>query len=461
MKTSLLAALVFGTSLVSIAQQVQPPHSPFSNQHQSAKKQRSVPEWKPSAEKYSTWDSEVSAWALITSYGFTYSNSMLWQSLAHDESSMGIADTRTSYTYNAEGKVETTLLESFDGANWQNVSETTTLYSSEGVESGYETRVWTGLAWELQDGQRRVDSFVGSDVSTVLYETYDYTNTSWVPYMEYDFTYSAPSLIDEVTILYAATTPGVLEEQNLFRCVYLTGSIYPDTIYLSSWTGSDWSETQRAVDLGWGSASSFILIDNEPINYVLQDFTLGVWLNNERQTTTFDGSTEIVLTEVATETGWADDYRTTSINDEFGNQTLDQGEAFDGTVWTIEYSNSYANSYDAENRLTEIVAQQWNDVNLVMQNNYKREFLDFVDVAGLEAANTTTLSVFPNPTSGSIQVRGMGNSFSYQLLDLSGRIVAHQAAVSSTISCEGIQSGMYLLRVQSGDKSATSTIVIH
>lgn len=461
MKTSLLAALVFGTSLVSIAQHVQPPHSPFSNHHQSLKKQRSVPEWKPGSEKYSTWDTEVDAWTLITSYGYTYSNSMLWQSLAHDESSSGQADTRTSFTYNAEGKVETTLLESFDGANWQNVSETTTLYSSEGLESGYETRIWTGLAWELQDGQRRVDSFVGTDIATVIYEAYDFANTSWVPYMEYDFTYSAPSLIDEVTILYAASTPGVLEEQNLFRCVYLPSSTYPDSIYLSSWTGSDWSETQRAFDLGWGTASSFILIDNEPINYVLQNYSLGMWLNEERQSTTIDGTTEIALTEIATETGWADDYRTTSIVDEFGNQTLDQGEVFDGEAWSIEYKESYANTYDAENRLTEIVAQQWNDVTLLMQNNYKREFLDFVDVAGLEAANAATLSVFPNPASEAIQVRGMGNSFTFQLLDLSGRLITKQSTVSSSISCEGIQPGMYVLHVQSGDKSATSTVVIH
>jgi hypothetical protein len=443
-----------------MAQQAQPFHSPFSHQHNTLKKQRSVPEWKPGSEKFSLWDTELTNWSLTTTFGYSYSNSMLWQSLAHDESSTGIADTRTSYTYNADGKIAITLLESFDGANWQNVSETTTLYSSEGIESGYETRIWTGNAWELQDGQRRLDSFVGSDVSTVIYETYDYTNTTWVSYMEYDFTYSAPGVIDEVTILYANTTPGILENQSLFRCVYLPSSVDPDSIYISSWNGSSWSETQRGVDLVWGTASSFILIDNEPINYVLQDYASGVWTNSERQTTTFDGSTEIVLTEVAAETGWADDYRTTSINDEFGNPTLDQGESFDGSTWVIDYKDSFANSYDAENRLTEIVAQQWNNGTLLMQNNYKREFLDFVDVAGLEAAKTSTFSIFPNPTNGAVQVRGMGNSFSYQLLDLSGRVVAHHAAVSSTISCEGIQLGMYVLLVQTGEKTATSTVVI-
>ncbi|HOY49483.1 MAG TPA: T9SS type A sorting domain-containing protein [Flavobacteriales bacterium] len=462
MKSRYLILLITVISLSLNAQNQNRHISPFAIKNTIRQTHdRSVPDWRPGQERFSTWDSKGSVWNLVNTNDYSYDNSYLTTSMVNYESGMQL-DERISYTYNASGAQESEIIETWNGSAYVNGSKSVTLYSATGFETGYENYDWDGTNWVLSDGQRRVDVYSGGNLVTATSEAYDNGIGSWGAYSDYTLTYNANNKIDEVVIRTAVSTPGVLENEFKFSCGYSASAIQPDTIFLYQWDGSTWILNQRAIDIVW-NGEGLILIEIEPANYILQDFMNSDWINSERQTTTITGLNKLILVELSDGESWFDDNRTTIEYDQFDNLTIDKFETFDIDTWTIENFSSYTNTYDGESRLITIEAQYWNNINLALQNSYRREFLDFVDISGISDLNSSDFSLFPNPANAEIVLKGKFNHTSnYSVFDISGKCVLNGSLSGSdlnTINIQQLEAGYYLIRISGTEGLVTKSFV--
>jgi uncharacterized delta-60 repeat protein len=109
-----------------------------------------------------------------------------------------------------------------------------------------------------------------------------------------------------------------------------------------------------------------------------------------------------------------------------------------------------------------------NFYRLLMQDvdgNYKYSKILTVKYTG-ELSLDIQLS--PNPTSGVLQIQlpdGLKGSVSLQVFDLNGRVIRRQNlasdgnALSTSIDVSGLQSGVYILKAQSGSTSLTNRFI--
>ncbi len=462
MKSRFLILLATVLSL-SLQAQTQNRHvSPFAIKHSIRQTHdRSVPDWRPGQERFSTWDTKGSVWNLVNTNVYSYDNSYLTTSMVDYSSGMQI-DERITYTYNASGAQETEIIETWDGSTYVNSSKNVTLYSASGLETGYEGYTWDGANWLLIDGQRRVDVYTDGNLVSATNEVYDNGISSWGAYLDYTLTYTASNKIDEVVVRSATLTPGVLENEFKFSCGYSATAVQPDTIFLYQWDGSSWNLTQRAIDIVW-VGEGLILIDIEPANYILQIFGQIDWINSERQTTTINGLNQFILVESSDGESWSDDNRTTIEYDQFDNLTIDKYEIFENDTWTIADFSSYTNSYDGESRLITIEAQFWNNNNMDFQNSYRREFLDFVDISGISDLSSSNFSLFPNPANAELVLRGnFKHTNTYSIVDISGKCVLNgnlNASDLNPINIQQLDAGYYFIRISGPEGIATKSFV--
>ena len=88
------------------------------------------------------------------------------------------------------------------------------------------------------------------------------------------------------------------------------------------------------------------------------------------------------------------------------------------------------------------------------------------DYLNLQETYFGTMSLYPNPTSGSIYVSNEGSSevFSYEITDVNGKVISTKAnAINGTetaeISLEGLEPGVYMIRVHNDNAEKSFRIV--
>ena len=84
-----------------------------------------------------------------------------------------------------------------------------------------------------------------------------------------------------------------------------------------------------------------------------------------------------------------------------------------------------------------------------------------VNVSVNEIDFTEEIQVSPNPTSGSITVSSDGKLFSFELCDITGKVllVSDEEMAVANINLESHEAGVYLLRVQIGDQVKSLRVV--
>lgn len=76
---------------------------------------------------------------------------------------------------------------------------------------------------------------------------------------------------------------------------------------------------------------------------------------------------------------------------------------------------------------------------------------------GIEDIISTTLSVFPNPSSNftTVQLHQYFDDFDLEVLDLSGKIILTKKNLTGNqaeVNTAGLQNGIYIIRAESGEK---------
>jgi hypothetical protein len=273
-------------------------------------------------------------------------------------------------------------------------------------------------------------------------------------------TYNASHKIDEIVNRTINGLPNILQNDQKFSLKYAGFSIKPDSVYLSSWDGSNWILAQRAIEIDW--PVTFIpIVEDAPLSYILQNNATGVWLDEERMSTSFLSGGFVELTEHFIGDSWIPFNRITEEIDEFGNRTLEKSEYFQNNSWLIINMDVYSNTYDAADRLFEVIAQNWNSNSEALVNISKRQFLDYGDISGLLDVNEMT-TIFPNPANNYLNVLVKNDVRStYQIYDVTGKVLNYGLLNSDVnqINISDLPTGFYFIKLISSQKQSINSFV--
>jgi hypothetical protein len=434
---------------------------PLSSLHKtSVSTNRDLPDWRPWQELFYNWNSINESWDLYTYTDFSYSGGHLSQSdVDYPDGVQPLK--RISYLYNDAGNKTVEITQILNGSEFVNQSKHVTLYANNGFETGFENWEWISNSWELIEGDRRVDVYNTDNLLTIsTYQSYDYDNLFWETYREFTITYNASHKIDEIINRSINVLPNIIENDQKFSFRYAGFSIRPDSVYLSTWDGSSWNLTQRAIDIEW-PAEFIPIIEDAPLSYVLQNDATGIWLDEERMSTEFLSGGFVELTEHFISETWVPFNRITEEIDERGNKTLDKVEYFLDDAWLIISMDVYLNTYDAADRLFEVVAQFWNSNSQMLENVSKRQYLDYGDISGLLELNVTT-NIFPNPANNHLNVLVKnGVKSTYQIFDVTGKIMLIGSLNSDVnqIYVSDLPAGFYFIKLISDQKQSVNPFV--
>ena len=435
--------------------------NPLSSNHKTTlTPNRNLPDWRPWQELYYNWNNTNQSWDLYTHTDFSYSGGHLSQSdIDYPDGIQPIK--RISYTYNDAGNKTVEITQILNGNEFVNHSKHVTLYANNGFETGFENWEWISNSWVLIDGDRRVDDYNSDNLLAIAtYQSYDYNNLFWETTREIIIEYNASHKIDQIVNRTINGLPNILQNDQKFSLKYVGFSIKPDSVYLSSWDGSNWILAQRAIEIEW-SADFIPIIEDAPLSYVLQNNATGVWHDEERMSTTFLSGGFVELTEHFIGDSWIPFNRITEEIDDFGNITLDKSEYFESGAWLIVNMDVYSNTYDAADRLFEVIAQYWNNNSGTLVNISKRQFLDYGDISGLLEVNGAS-KIFPNPTNNYLNVLIQNDVKStYQIYDLTGKVWSNGSLNSDVnqINVSELPLGFYFVKFISSHKQFVNPFV--
>ncbi len=421
---------------------------------------RNLPDWRPWQELFYNWNSINENWDLYTNTDFSYSGGHLSQSdVDYPDGIQPLK--RISYTYNDAGNKTVEITQILNGSEFINQSKHVTLYANNGFETGYENWEWTSNSWVLIEGDRRVDVYNPDNLLAIAsHQSYDYNNLLWTTYRELMITYNASHKIDQIINRTINGLPNILQNDQKFSLKYAGFSIKPDSVYLSSWDGSNWILAQRAIEIEW-PATFIPIIEDAPFSYILQNNATGVWLDEERMSTTFLSGGFVELTEHFIGDSWIPFNRISEEIDDFGNITLDKSEYFESGAWLIVNMDVYSNTYDAADRLFEVISQYWNNNSETLVNISKRQFLDYGDISGLSDVNGPT-NIFPNPANNYLNVLVKNDVEStYQIYDVTGKVLINGLLNSDVnqINLSDLPAGFYVIKLISSHNQSVNAFV--
>jgi uncharacterized repeat protein (TIGR01451 family) len=113
-----------------------------------------------------------------------------------------------------------------------------------------------------------------------------------------------------------------------------------------------------------------------------------------------------------------------------------------------------ANTYGTEIENTAYIYFDWNDP-IITNTTYN--FNNWTE--GITEGNAQNIHVYPNPTNESITIACEGN-FSYQLVDLSGRVIAAGEGMNTEkVDFDKASAGIYQLNVQSNQVNSSLKVI--
>jgi hypothetical protein len=435
--------------------------NPLSSNHKtSVLKNRNLPDWRPWQEIFYNWNSTNETWDLYTNTDFSYSGGHLSQSdVDYPDGIQPLK--RIIYEYNDAGNKTVEVTQILNGSTFENQSKQVTLYANNGFETGFENWEWISNSWVLIVGDRRVDDYNSDNLLAIAtYQSYDYNNQFWETTREIILSYNSSHKVKEIINRSINGLPNILENDQKFSLKYAGFSIKPDSVYLSSWDGFNWILAQRAIDVEW-PAEFIPIVEAAPFSYVLQNDVTGVWLDEERMSTEFLSGGFVELTEHFISETWVPFNRITEEIDERGNKTLDKVEYFLDDAWLIISMDVYLNTYDAADRLFEVITQNWNNNSEALVNISKRQFLDYGDISGLLDVNEMT-SIFPNPANNYLNVLVINDVKStYQIYDVTGKNMLNGSLNSDVnqINVSDLPAGFYFIKLISAQKQSVNPFV--
>ncbi|WP_165864967.1 T9SS type A sorting domain-containing protein [Rufibacter latericius] len=237
----------------------------------------------------------------------------------------------------------------------------------------------------------------------------------------------------------------------------------------------NWLDVERDINLVWSTDQNnpFKLLSYE-IQTAPGPWDYG-WGNKEKHSNSYDPATKTLFSTIELPSGdsWVPSSRTLTIFDAQMNPIRMQAREWVSNVWEFRVEMQYALTFNAEYALTEKTTTVRRTNSGELENAYKEVYSDFQTFSVTGAAEQlpeSSLSIFPNPTSGDLKITLTDAGFQKAqvlVLDLQGRKVYDATTTSASINSgkqmiplHHLSAGMYILRIITDNHKEISRRVV-
>lgn len=450
----LLSTLALCAVTLSQAQQ----HLPLVSKikHHSAQRTRSSATFLPLTEKQFGWNPGAAVWDSVAIRNYHYTASNL-DTVNIGDPVNNVHNSREIYSQTATEHV--VVKQILNGATWENTEKSVETFDSEGFATGNQFYLWLNNDWSLQYGDRYLTSYDGNgNLVGVEMQSYDNTLPDWVTYQNEIAQYNQ-GLVSQLRFQ-EPSADGTLEDIVKVEFIYSNGALQADTAMIYSMFGGQWILGSRYIVDRWIQYDDIVNI--EPVTYVEQEYTLGVFTNVSRQTRSdFDNEGYSDLLEYFDGTDWYASSLFTVLNDDRGNLLLQKSESISLDQTTIDFASQYAYWYDSNDNMMERI-EQFYDFNLGEFVNLSRSvFGAYLDVTGLEKLNDAAFSVYPNPAQDVVFLSGTQKIGSVRILSMQGQVVWEGSYTPSGLDVHTLDAGLYLIEGMLGQERVHSRFIKH
>lgn len=371
------------------------------------------------------------------------------------------------YTYDSQGRIDNLLLQNWVNSNWENAAKQMYTYDIHGNDEVYLELTWTGTGWDETSGRKYVYTYDANNHITVkILQFWDAAGDFWYNYDKYLYNYNSNGYVNEYTVqwwlnnnwssigkeLYTLNNAGVITE-----------------ILLQTWNNNTWGNSSMQVDIVWHVWNGYF---NEPEqeSYLQKSWNSGVWEDSERMNTTYDAyGGWIQLEEYYSNNAWVNASKLTTTCDTHCNFTGFTYEMWNGFAWTIDYGYNNILTYDS-NDVIECIFQSYDHALSVWYNTDKEQYSNFIYTQGIGDGGPFTkgISLFPNPTSGiiNIEVNDKGLDIqSVEIVSLSGKVVYQQQLNKTSLNAYKVDlttcaKGVYFIKIHNSSGITTGKIIV-
>ena len=357
-------------------------------------------------------------------------------------------------------------------SQFENSGKTDYQYDANGNLTERNNTYWNGSSYENSDkGDYSYDT---NGNRTQDIEQY-WNSTSWENSYKSNFTYNANNLVTEVLDYTWDGSQWVLDTKN--TATYLTNNKL-DKFFSFDWDGSQWIDSERAT-------VSYNSNQLETIIYEIWDGSQ--WVLDEKDTyiiNSTSGKIEELLYQSWDGSSWQNEDKYTYILDASNNRVTETYSYYDtnSTSWILSNKEDY--TYDTS-KLMSSIHNPFNDfyynlgfedfpyTNKVLEQ-LEREYNSGWEISGrirysysdsplsTNEFNYLDLSIYPNPTNDIINIKlNSYENISATIYDINGRLMLEQklSSVVSTINISNLNTGVYLLKINTENKTVTKRIL--
>jgi len=320
------------------------------------------------------------------------------------------------YINDANGKLTSSLNQTWNGTAWVNNSQYTYTYDANGKLTSYLYQTWGGTVWV--NGTKYTYTYDANGKQTsLLYQTW--SGTAWVNDYQYiSFTYDANG-----------------NQTSILR---------------QSWNGTVW-------------VNSYQFLHNYDVNgkdtmalYLSWNGT--AWVNSGQHIYTYDanGNRTNDFYQSWNGSSWANYYQLTYKYDANGKLTSSLNQTWNGSSWVNSYQYTY--TYEAnENETSSVYRNQWNGTTWQYGDSCNYYYSSISGIEYVQISEYADVQIYPNPFSNSttIEIKSAIVNLKSEIFiyDALGQVV-HQQILNSKLETLNLNlpSGIYFYKLNNEKK---------
>ncbi|MCB2378919.1 T9SS type A sorting domain-containing protein [Hymenobacter sp. BT635] len=380
------------------------------------------------------WDTNTSRWVVYRKQENTYDSGARVTQEVYRDSATSALDTRYLYTYDARGNQTSYTYQTWNNNAWVNQYRSLMTYDARGNETEYLSQMWNGTAWGTDGGSQNV------------------------------YTYNAAGVITES--ISKDWEDGVFVNED--REVYTLVNGQWSAVLLQSWENGAWVTEGRIMDIVWYDWAAL-----KPASYKEQELIGTTFVDEERSTLSYaSNGSRTTTVEAYTGSAWVPDYRFADNYDNFGNYLGYTEEEWTNNAWRLSYGFRSQLFYNASNVVLRKVDQDFDNASRQWRNNSRSNYSNFQNITLASARNAALEAqseLYPNPASSmvTLEVAGLAKTeaASGEVRNALGQLVQSFTArpqggkLSTQLDLSTLQSGIYTVRLQTGDGTVVKRVV--
>ena len=469
--------------------------------------------------RYWNWNADLQKWVNSEkTIKMTYdANNRLISSInQHWDTDMEewINNSRTTFTYNTNDQITEMRVEDWGENGWENSMRLRTTYDNNKNMAAFITEIWDDSVWVVfmqtaytYDGNNRVQTIIdqigfdawgnfvppvnvsrdmftynaAGDVLTLTEQNWE--TGSWINQLYTENTYDSNSHL--TTCLKKYWESGVWNNGTYELYTYHSNK-YLSTYIYQVWNSGAWLNTQKAaytydsndnntnfliqkwVSSAWenGNQSTFTYDSHgNQLTEIYQEWTSGAWLDKSRVTRSFNSNDDMLSEwyQNWTDNAWVSTGRNSYQYDSNFNQVRMSNEIWQNMKWNLFSLN--IQKYNSNNSETENSDKTFDlESQAVIMGDSTRFYYHAVQ-SGLAELKDIHLRVYPNPAKDRFTLTADEDMTAVEIYNAQGMMVKAEnipvSVRSKSMDVSGYPTGMYLIRIYTGNNSRTKKLLLN